>query len=207
MSFPLSAPFTMTISGPTMSGKSVWMEKFIESIDALVDTKFESIIWCYSEFQSISSKIRGNPKVKFHQGVPDLSEISNGSKAQRLICLDDLMMEIDTSIVNLFTKGAHHWNLSVIFITQNLFHQGKGRRDISLNSHYIIFHLARQIHPENPLFIQDAYRDATSKPHGYLLIDLKQSTPDDYRIRTNIFPEDKYTFVYVPKNKNKRRMF
>ncbi|KAG8229448.1 hypothetical protein J437_LFUL005553 [Ladona fulva] len=47
------------------------------------------------------------------------------------------MMEIDASIVNLFTKGAHHWNLSVIFITQNLFHQGKGRRDISLNSHYI----------------------------------------------------------------------
>ncbi|KAG8239773.1 hypothetical protein J437_LFUL019375 [Ladona fulva] len=138
MSFPLSAPFTMTISGPTVSDKSVWMEKFIDSIDALVDKKFESIIWCYSEFQSISSKIRVNPKVKFHQGVPDLSEISNGSKAHRLICLDELMMEIDSSIVNLFTKGAHHWNLSVIFITQNLFHQGKGHRDISLNSHYII---------------------------------------------------------------------
>ena len=45
----------------------------------------------------------------------------------------------DNRIVNLFAKGSHHQNLSVIYIVQNLFHQGKGNRSISLNSHYLLF--------------------------------------------------------------------
>ena len=49
---------------------------------------------------------------------------------------------IDTSkdkrIVNLFTRGSHHRNLSVIYVVQNLFHQGKGSRSRSLNSHYLV---------------------------------------------------------------------
>ena len=43
----------------------------------------------------------------------------------------------DQRIVNLFTRGSHHHSLSVIYIVQNLFHQGKGSRSISLNSHYL----------------------------------------------------------------------
>ena len=54
-----------------------------------------------------------------------------------LIVFDDQMIDPtrDKRIVNLFTRGSHHGNLSVIYIVQNLFHQGKGRRSISLNSH------------------------------------------------------------------------
>ncbi|KAG8238409.1 hypothetical protein J437_LFUL011594, partial [Ladona fulva] len=51
-----------------------------------------------------------------------------------------------------------------------------------------IFHLSRQLYPENPKFIQESYNDRTEKPHGYLFIDLKQYTPDIYRYRTEIFP-------------------
>ena len=80
----------------------------------------------------------------------------------------------------------------------------------SLNANYIIYfknprdraqitYLARQIFPENVKFIQEVYKDATSKPHTYLLIDLKQDTPDDYRIRTNILPDEEPTFVYLQK--------
>ena len=49
---------------------------------------------------------------------------------------------IDTSkdkrILNIFTRGSHHRNLSIIYIVQNLFYQGKDSRSISLNSHYLI---------------------------------------------------------------------
>ena len=55
----------------------------------------------------------------------------------------------------LFTKGSHHRNISLVLITQNLFHQGPSSRDTLLNSKYIvvfknprdktqIVHLARQ---------------------------------------------------------------
>lgn len=131
----------------------------------------------------------------------------------RLIILDDLMREADGNVVDLFTKGSHHYNISVMFVTQNIFNQGKGRRDISLNAHYIVCFknprdkqqirtLSNQVYPENPKFVQEAYIDATTQPHGYLLFDLKQSTPDLHRFRTSIFKNDyPSNVVYIPKNR------
>jgi len=40
-----------------------------------------------------------------------------------------------------------------------------------------IRHLAPQVYPDDPKFLEEAYYDATSRPHGYLLLDLKQSIP------------------------------
>ena len=37
----------------------------------------------------------------------------------------------------------------------------------------------------------EAFRDATSKPYGYLLIDCPQLTPEDIRLRTSILPGEK----------------
>ena len=112
-------------------------------------------------------------------------------------------------VVDMFTKYSHHKNLSIIYLTQNLFHQGRGQRDISLNAHYIVVfknprdgaqiqHFSRQLHPENTKFIQEAYNDATSVPHGYLLLDLRQETPENCRVRSCIFPDDEINYVYVP---------
>ena len=56
--------------------------------------------------------------------------------------------------------------------------------------------LARQMFCGNSRFMVEAYKDATDQPHGYLLIDTKQETPEDLRLRTNIFPGETH-FVYV----------
>ena len=74
----------------------------------------------------------------FVEGVPgDLETLINPS-IRNLVVIDDLMHELsnDQRMTNLFTKGCHHRNLSVIFILQNMFHRGKELRDMSLNSHY-----------------------------------------------------------------------
>ena len=63
--------------------------------------------------------------VNYYQGLPDLSLFSG--KEAELIIIDDIMREADGRIVDIFTKGSHHRNLSVFYITQNLFHQGKDR--------------------------------------------------------------------------------
>ena len=102
---------------------------------------------------------------------------------------------------DLFTKISHHRNISVILITQNLFHQGKFFRDISLNAkHIVVFenvrdrkqfsHLARQVLPHDSKGLSDAYLNATEEPLGYLVLDLSQDTNDRLRLRTCIFPEE-----------------
>lgn len=201
-------PFSAIVAGPSGCGKSHFVMKFIDHIKDMCDVKFENIYWHYSEWQPGYDA----NNVIFKEGIPNMEDF-NGSKAN-LVIIDDLMRESDGRVVDLFTKGCHHRNISVFFITQNLFHQGKGQRDISLNAHYIVCfknprdkaqirHLAQQVHPENSKFIQEAFSDATREAHGYLLLDMKQSTPDEMRFRSMIFPSDSYNYVYVPKKRNK----
>ena len=49
-----------------------------------------------------------------------------------------MMGERDSVIAKLFTKKSYHGNLSVIYIVQNLFHQSKDHRTISLNASYLV---------------------------------------------------------------------
>jgi len=150
--------------------------------------------------------------IELREGLPRPEDYSSDPFSPKLVIIDDLMRESSLSevrIVDLFTKGSHHKNLSVILISQNLFHQGRGQRDISLNANYIVVsknprdraqirHLARQVYPDDPKFLEEAYYDA-SRPHVYLLLDLKQSTADEYRFRMCIFPDDTTHYVYVPR--------
>ena len=50
-----------------------------------------------------------------------------------------------------------------------------------------IQHLARQMYPTKSDYMMDAFLKATTKEHGYLFIDLTQSTPEGYRLRSSIF--------------------
>lgn len=197
-------PFTAIVAGPSSCGKSHFVTSFLNNVSAICNQSFQKIVWCYDEMQPLYNL----KNVDYNQGIPDLS-MFNGKQPQLLI-IDDLMRESDGRIVDIFTKGSHHRNLSVFYITQNLFHQGKGQRDISLNANYIIYfknprdktqirYLARQVYPENSLFVEEAYKDATKNPHGYLMIDLKQTTDDKHRFKTNILPLTSYCAVYVPK--------
>ena len=163
----------------------------------------ERIVWCYgSEWQESFSSF---PQVEFISG---LNFTTNPDTAQRtLLILDDLMCETKENVTKIFTKVCHHQNMSAIYIVQNLFYKGKEQRTISLNSNYLVIfknprdlsqinHLAKQISPGKTKAVQEAYLDATRRPYGYLLCDFTPTTPDELRLRTNIFPGEN-TFVYI----------
>ena len=98
----------------------------------------------------------------------------------------------------------------MLYLVQNIFPKNKESRTISLNSKYIVVfknprdasqksHLARQMYPGRVKFVQEAFKDAKLVPYGYLLVDLKQDTPEDMRLRTTIFSDDGVQYVYLPK--------
>ena len=80
---------------------------------------------------------------------------------------------------------------------------------MNLNSHYLVLFknprdvgqiviLGRQMF-SNGKFLEEAFKDATSRPYGYLLVDLKPDTEEELRVRKNIFPDEVPQYVYVPK--------
>ena len=124
--------------------------------------------------------------------------------------LDDLLNVVYLEqVCYLFTKGSHHRNISVVLITQNLFHQGQCCRDISQIAKYLVqlttvrdknqfMHFAHQVYPEHSSSLYKAYLDATKRPHGYLILYLSQDTNDLLRFRTNVFSDKGTAIIYAP---------
>jgi len=215
----LQHPFTCIVSGPTQSGKTEWVLRLIENHKSMIEPSIQHIIFCYAEYQpkfEYLAKTISVVKFTLHQGTPSREMIDGLSSAERkLLILDDLMEDAqqDDFIVELFTRGSHHRNPSILLITQNLFTKGRHQRTISLNANYLVImknprdrsqitYLARQIFPGKWRQIQDAYDAATARAHGYLFIDLTQNMDDRFRLRTNIFDEKRQggkCVIFVPK--------
>ena len=200
----LEHPFTAIVAGPTGSGKSMFTIKLIENAKEMIEPAPQKVVWCYGIYQKFFNKLKN---IEFHDGIPDLN-MFNGEQ-RTLLIINDLMQETDDRVLQIFTRLSHHKNLSVLYLTQNLFYGSKQNRTMSLNAHYMVLfknardatqitHLARQMYPRNSKFLTEAYRQTTAEPFSYLLIDLKQSTDDRLRIRAKIFPGET-TDVYVPK--------
>lgn len=202
-------PFSMIISGPSGSGKTTFLQKLLENLEVMISEPIEKIVWCYAERAAIPSI--QNENISFHKGIPH--SIENNGNVPTLVVLDDLMNDVyNSQISELFTKGSHHRNISVILVTQNLFHQGKHSRDISLNSKYLVVfknprdqlqfqYLAKQIYPENSKDLLKVYKQVTGTPHNYLLLDLTQTINDNLRFRSNIF-EKSHCEVFCKINEN-----
>ena len=130
----LRHPFTGIVAGPTACGKSTWVKHLITYHLDMIDPAPEHVIWFYGEWQPLYDTLSG--LVEFRDGLFDLTTLT--TKKQTLIIIDNLMTETDKSVSNLFTKGSHHRNLSVLHLVQNVFDKNKHTRTIILNAHYLV---------------------------------------------------------------------
>ena len=198
-------PFTSVIAGPTGCGKTQWVKRFVNHLEYLVDPSPTRVIWSYGEWQSAYQSLP--PYVELMEGLPSLPL---QSVEPLLLIIDDQMHDVNPDVTRLFTKGSHHRNISVIYIVQNLFDKNKEHRTISLNAHYLIIfknprdnsqivHLAKQMYPGEVDYVRESFRLATDQAHGYLVVDLKQCTPDNLRLRSYLFPGEVQQ-VYIRRN-------
>ena len=201
---------SIMVCGSTGSGKTMWIKKYIENMDYLYDGKQpKEILYCYGVYQSIYDEMKEIPNINimFREGLPSTDEIMDFAEdgVHKLIILDDISHQVVESrdIELLFTQYCHHKCLSCIFVQQNLFQQGKYSKTIAMNCWYLILfenvrdkmqisYLARQVFPGKNKSFMNVYKDATSKPFSYLLMDFSPNIKDKYRLRSGIFPDEKH---------------
>ena len=216
--FKLHHPFSMLVAGPRDAGKSEFVKQFLALKRFIMTDPPERIVWFYGRHQpdlfcSLTQEI---PCIEFYEGgLPTNIEVMFERSKRNICIIDDLMQSASGNqlVENLFTNGRH-LNLSVVFVSQNLFYTGKKCRTISLNSTYIVVfknprdqsqirHLACQMFPSKPKFLQVAYEDATKDPYRYLFLDFHPNSPEFARVRGNIFPYDLLDdpcCLYLPKD-------
>ena len=209
MSIPLKAASTIMVTGPSKSGKSYWLFKLLKNRQVMFTEPVYRVYYHYGIYQSLFDEMKSEiDGIIFKEGMPETIEnLGHGNKHSILI-LDDLMLQIcnNKDAASLFVMGSHHRNLTIIYLSQNLFAGGSMSRTISLNCEYMCLFknirdmrqvtvLGSQIFPGKSNSFLESYKNAISNPFGYLFIDLVNTTEDIVRVRAKIFPGE-ITEVY-----------
>ena len=135
---PFQAGSPIMIAGPTGSGKTFWTNKLLKN--QMSTEPVSSVLYCYGVHQTYYDKME-IPNLELHEGLPSLDKVQSLNDGKfHVIVLDDLMEYIVKSVEtqNLFTKYCHHYNITAIFLTQNVFAQGPCSRTISINTHILV---------------------------------------------------------------------
>lgn len=206
-------PFTCIISGSTGSGKTFFIRKLLQYHSQLISNlaKDIKITYCYGIYSRDYEIPIPGVSVNYHDGL--ISEEDIKVQKPDIIIVDDLMSKSnDQNLCDLFTRGSHHCNFSIIYVTQNIFSKGKYMREINLNSHYAVFmkspralaqiqSFGQQLYLKRSAFLVEAYNDATKNSFGYLIVDSHPRSENKLRVRTDIFPVAGIISpkVYIPK--------
>lgn len=198
-------PSSAIIGGPSQSGKTYFVRALLKDFRTLIHPPRETLncLWAHGQAQEIYRQpiMARGLTLRYKEGLPNQEQLEK--IRPDILVIDDLMQSArnDPSISDLFIKKVHHMRISVIFIVQNLFLKGTEMRTISLNATYFILmktardrqqisSLGRQIYPGKGRQFISVYEDATSRPFGYLVVDLHPTTPDHLRLRTRIFSSE-----------------
>ena len=133
-------PFTCIVAGPTSSSMTSFCIRLLRNLDTLcTEWRFRGgIVWCYSEETAVARRQLDTLglNITYQEGLPE--KYGNALGEPSLIILEDLLNQVySREVCDLFTKCSHNRNISVLLLTQNLFHQGTNCRDISLNAKYM----------------------------------------------------------------------
>ena len=210
-SYPtIHLPMRMLIGGSSGTGKTRLVKRLLENQNEIFGREFSYIRYCYTAPDDIYYELAAtfHPKLEMIKDLP-LDFLQNPGAylnygEHTLLILDDLITEASKSpaVDDFFQVNARHFNVSVILISQNIFHRGPFMRNISLNSTIIILtkntrdpaqvsRLARQIEPEHFHSVEKCYADAMKlHPFGFFIIDLHVQTPTHLKYSTGLTLSD-----------------
>ena len=199
---PFKVNSSLIIAGATGSGKTCFAHKILDNnyVTWYGGVPPIEIIYCYGQWQSYFNQIEKDvTDIIFHNGLPNTEDIDTWKSEHTLIILDDLMNEVLKNAITQkrFTIGCHHMNINCIFMTQDLYNQGKFTRTITLNVTYLILfenirnssqvmRSGSQIYPGNQHVFIHAYKSIFKTSYGYMVIDINPQSNLKHRIPRRI---------------------
>ena len=170
--------------------------------------RHQSVIFFYQHYQEAHENLKRDvAEIEFIHGLDfgliNQSFTHDGKKRLLNDFSEELLRSKD--FIWIATAGIH-LGLHVLYIRHNLFHKSPVGRDVEVQlTHIVLFQSPRDINQierhgqqlGKQKFLPLCYKDATSKPFGFLMIDLSPKTLDLLRFCTNLEP----TVFHIPSEK------
>lgn len=211
----IKTPVGICIYGQSQSGKSSFIHNLIDHRERIFNEPLEYIVYFYGERSRTIIELEKDEQLSdiltLVDGLPTgelLDYIQEGLNG--LFIIDDQMDTVVRSkeCVDLVTKKCQHKRVSWIITFQNAFHQGTERLSITRSAQIIVLFnspldrtiariLAGRIMPERRKTFLDIFEHATKEPYSYLFCDGQPTTPQEARLRTDLF--NKFQTIYIPR--------
>ena len=186
-------PSNFFIVGPSGSGKTTFVLDMIRK--KMLKPFPDKIYYLFNIEQDFMKDL---PEIQFVKGL-DLKVIDKDSdKLNKLLIIDDLMLETNKELAEQFLYRTRHKNCTTMFLAHTIFMNKDIHRLISNNSHYfVIFGGRRQLGNVktlgNQLGIRDrvleAYKYASGKLFGFIVISCHPLIPDFLSVTSDNFEE------------------
>ncbi|CAH3173008.1 unnamed protein product, partial [Porites lobata] len=192
------------IAGPSGSGKTDLVEQWLRYLNVF-QVKPRKIVYAYDRWQPRFERMQQKDGIQFYRGLPDPRHLTQwfGRTRGGVLVLDDLMEEggQDKRVLDLFTKDSHHRNITVLYLTQDLFPPGKFSKTINRNAHYIVAFknprdqtgirtILLQAFPDRWRQVLRLFKRITARPFGYLMLDVHPASDDRYRLWSHLTPRE-----------------
>ena len=192
----------VSVVGPAGSGKTRLIGRMIVNQAKLFSPSFDKIIYFYNHYQELYETILTNCEstqvdIEFTQALEWKSlEKTEVQKKRILFVLVDLFAEAAKSKKFLAPVIAgRHRNIHLVVLRHNLIQQTKSSRTIDLNvTRIILFNSprdseqvgisGRQLGEQH--LTMEAYKRATRKPFGHLMIDLDIRSSKTFRYSLSV---------------------
>ncbi|CAH3184743.1 unnamed protein product, partial [Porites lobata] len=197
-------PSSVIIAGPSGSGKTDLVEQWLRYLNVF-QAKPRKIVYAYDRWQPRFERMQQKDGIQFYRGLPDPRHLTQwfGRTRGGVLVLDDLMEEggQDKRVLDLFTKDSHHRNITVLYLTQDLFPPGKFSKTINRNAHYIVAFknprdqtgirtILLQAFPDRWRQVLRLFKRITARPFGYLMLDVHPASDDRYRLWSHLTPRE-----------------
>lgn len=224
--FQFNWPCAVQIIGTSNSGKTSLLTKFLTTPKIWggggkpsTATSLTYVYGCPTKNVEI---LRSHfPKMNFicvdkMENLPSLCSLysTDEPKGRHILILDDISLYTSQSedYTRFLDVIVHHANVIVFSLEHCAFGRGN-QRIIQSNKYNIIIlfalqrnayqvtEMAKQIQYGLAPFLNEAYEQATAKPHHYLVINFTEPVGSPLRFLTDVLEEDRPTQVFLPNKK------
>ena len=151
--------------------------------------------------------------ITFIEGLPTESHIEEAKKTpeiDKLYIIDDFTTELTPLILTLFQIYSHHFKISVVLLLHQLFSKDPLLRALSLSATH--FCLKRNVRDQTSMNVFAAqfagakkksflavYEKVCSEPFATLYVNMTPTCPDQLRVYSHLFKNERPARVYVLK--------